>query len=54
MWFGGDGLMMAVASLIAAQRVGNLHWRFGYPIMIVAILVICLVLYRTFRRNHWL
>ena len=32
----------------------ELHWTFGYPLVIVVILVICAGLFRTFRRNHWL
>jgi magnesium transporter len=36
------------------DHMPELHWKFGYPIVMTVILVICLVLYRTFRRNHWL
>jgi magnesium transporter len=32
----------------------ELHWRFGYPAVILGILLICGVLWRTFRRNRWL
>jgi magnesium transporter len=32
----------------------ELHWRFGYPAVILVILLICAVLWRTFRRNRWL
>lgn len=32
----------------------ELHWKFGYPLVILLILLGCLVLYRTFRRNQWL
>ncbi|GLZ54341.1 magnesium transport protein CorA [Actinomycetospora sp. NBRC 106378] len=32
----------------------ELHWTFGYPLVIVVILSICGWLFRTFRRNHWL
>ena len=32
----------------------ELHWTFGYPLVIVVILVICGWLFRTFRRNRWL
>ncbi|HEY2194618.1 MAG TPA: magnesium and cobalt transport protein CorA [Actinomycetospora sp.] len=32
----------------------ELHWTFGYPLVIVVIVVICAWLFRTFRRNHWL
>jgi magnesium transporter len=32
----------------------ELHWRFGYPLVICVILGACLILYRIFRRNRWL
>ncbi|WP_374194094.1 CorA family divalent cation transporter [Streptomyces sp. MBT97] len=32
----------------------ELHWRFGYPLVIGVITVACWVLYRGFRRNGWL
>ncbi|MCD2194343.1 magnesium and cobalt transport protein CorA [Actinomycetospora endophytica] len=32
----------------------ELHWTFGYPLVIVVIVAICAWLFRTFRRNHWL
>jgi magnesium transporter len=32
----------------------ELHWRFGYPMVLVLIAAICLLLYRGFRRNGWL
>lgn len=32
----------------------ELRWHFGYPMVMVLILVACLILYRTFRRNRWL
>jgi magnesium transporter len=32
----------------------ELHWRFGYPLIMVVIIAVCLVLYRIFRRNRWL
>lgn len=32
----------------------ELHWRFGYPLVLVVILAICYVLYRILRRNRWL
>ncbi|MFF0184306.1 magnesium and cobalt transport protein CorA [Streptomyces sp. NPDC005244] len=36
------------------DNMPELHWRFGYPIVIGVISVGCLVLYRGFRRNGWL
>jgi len=32
----------------------ELHWQFGYPMVMVVVLAICLILYRIFRRNRWL
>ncbi|WP_433801916.1 magnesium and cobalt transport protein CorA [Actinomycetospora sp. CA-084318] len=32
----------------------ELHWSFGYPLVILVILSICGWLFRTFRRNRWL
>jgi magnesium transporter len=32
----------------------ELHWTFGYPLVLGVISVACLVLYRGFRRNGWL
>jgi magnesium transporter len=36
------------------DHIPELHWRFGYPIVIGAILLVCSGLYRSFRRNGWL
>ncbi|QIY70402.1 magnesium/cobalt transporter CorA [Streptomyces sp. RLB1-33] len=36
------------------DHMPELHWRFGYPIVIGVITLACLVLYRGFRRNGWL
>ncbi|MHA6796533.1 magnesium/cobalt transporter CorA [Pseudonocardia bannensis] len=32
----------------------ELHWDFGYPMVLVLIAVICGTLYRNFRKNNWL
>jgi magnesium transporter len=32
----------------------ELMWRFGYPAVLLLIVVVCVVLYRGFRRNGWL
>jgi magnesium transporter len=32
----------------------ELHWRFGYPLVLVTIVVLCAVLYWRFRRSGWL
>ncbi len=32
----------------------ELHWKYGYPAVILVIVTICSLLYRGFKRNHWL
>ncbi|GAB3481990.1 magnesium/cobalt transporter CorA [Amycolatopsis cihanbeyliensis] len=32
----------------------ELHWRYGYPMIVSVILGLCLLLYRIFRKNRWL
>ncbi|HEU0191855.1 MAG TPA: magnesium/cobalt transporter CorA [Mycobacterium sp.] len=52
--------MLAVPTLIAGIYGMNfanmpvLQWTWGYPVTLVAMLCICVFLYRTFRRNGWL
>jgi magnesium transporter len=36
------------------DNMPELHWKWGYPAVMVTILVVCLVLYRVFKRNQWL
>ncbi|MEU6808496.1 magnesium/cobalt transporter CorA [Streptomyces sp. NPDC046831] len=36
------------------DHMPELHWRFGYPLVVGVISVACLALYRGFRRNGWL
>jgi magnesium transporter len=50
----------AVPTLVAAiygmnfDNMPELHWRFGYPMVIAGILVVCGSLYRAFKHNGWL
>jgi magnesium transporter len=52
--------ILAVPTMIAGiygmnfEHMPELHWRYGYPLVMAVVLVICAVLYRTFRRNRWL
>ena len=52
--------ILAVPTMIAGvygmnfDHMPELHWRYGYPIVFAAVLVICLVLHRIFTRNRWL
>ena len=36
------------------DRMPELHWKFGYPLVMGVIAAACGVLYRGFRRNGWL
>jgi magnesium transporter len=52
--------MIAVPTLITGvygmnfDNMPELHWRVGYPLVIVVILVVCSALYRGFKSNNWL
>ena len=52
--------MAAVPTAIAGiygmnfENMPELGWEWGYPAVLLLMLVICVFLYRTFRRNHWL
>ncbi|OEV02069.1 magnesium transporter CorA [Streptomyces qinglanensis] len=36
------------------ERMPELHWRLGYPLVLAVIAVTCVAMYRAFRRNGWL
>ncbi len=36
------------------EYMPELHWEYGYPAVLVSILLVCFVLFRVFRRNQWL
>jgi len=50
----------AVPTMIAGiygmnfDNIPELHWQYGYFIIIGLMITVCTVLYRTFRHNHWL
>jgi magnesium transporter len=52
--------LFAVPTMIAGiygmnfDVMPELHWEFGYPAVLLMILLICGMLWRTFRRNRWL
>lgn len=52
--------MLAVPTLIAGiygmnfTNMPTLTWTWGYPVTLLVMLTVCLLLYRTFRRNDWL
>jgi magnesium transporter len=52
--------IIAVPTMVAGiygmnfEHMPELEWRFGYPAVLVVILVICTLLYRRFKRAGWL
>jgi magnesium transporter len=52
--------ILAVPTMVAGiygmnfDTMPELHWRFGYPTVIVLILIACALLHRRFRRDGWL
>ena len=50
----------AVPTMIAGiygmnfEHMPELHWTFGYPLVIAVMVTFCLLLYRAFKRNGWL
>jgi magnesium transporter len=57
---GAWGAILAVPTAIAGiygmnfQNMPELHWRFGYPIIIFVIIGICGLLYSRFKRSGWI
>ncbi|MBA2948272.1 magnesium and cobalt transport protein CorA [Streptomyces himalayensis] len=52
--------MIAVPTMVCGvygmnfDHMPELHWRFGYPLVVTVTAAACLVLYRAFRRSGWL
>jgi magnesium transporter len=36
------------------DHMPELHWTWGYPTVLVVMVIICTLLFRAFRHNHWL
>ena len=36
------------------RNMPELHWRYGYPLVLLLIVGLCIVLYRGFKRSGWL
>lgn len=36
------------------EHMPELQWTWGYPAVLMVMFCVCFLLYRTFRRNHWL
>jgi magnesium transporter len=52
--------LFAVPTMIAGIYGMNFHympildWKYGYPVVVIGMVVVCLLLYRNFRRRDWL
>jgi magnesium transporter len=52
--------ILAVPTMVAAiygmnfEHMPELKWTFGYPLALAIMLVICLLLYRWFKKVGWL
>jgi magnesium transporter len=55
-WAGIIAVPTAIAGIYGMnfEHMPELHWRFGYPLVLLVILGTCLLLYRAFKRNDWL
>jgi magnesium transporter len=55
-WAGIIAVPTAIAGIYGMnfEHMPELHWRFGYPLVLLVILSACLFLYRGFKRNGWL
>jgi magnesium transporter len=36
------------------QYMPELNWRYGYPMVLLLIVTVCVLLHRGFKRNGWL
>ncbi|MCW2735344.1 MAG: hypothetical protein JWR13_6160, partial [Mycobacterium sp.] len=46
--------MLAAIYGMNFEHMPELHWTWGYPAAVGLMATVCMLLYRTFRRNHWL
>jgi magnesium transporter len=55
-WAGIIAVPTAIAGIYGMNFdfIPELHWQWGYPAVLLAIAVACLLLYRGFKRNGWL
>ncbi|MCW2653394.1 MAG: magnesium transporter [Mycobacterium sp.] len=55
-WVAIAAVPTAIAGIYGMNfdNMPELRWAWGYPAVLTAMLVVCLLLYRTFRRNNWL
>jgi magnesium transporter len=55
-WVGIGAVPTMVAGIYGMnfEHVPELGWKFGYPLVLVGLTIVCGQLFRTFRRNRWL
>ncbi len=55
-WAGIIAVPTAIAGIYGMnfELMPELEWRWGYPLVLLVIVVACLLLYRGFKRNGWL
>ena len=55
-WVGLGAVPTMVAGIYGMnfEHMPELGWRFGYPLVMVGLAIVCGLLFRTFRRNRWL
>ncbi|MGY1814280.1 magnesium/cobalt transporter CorA [Blastococcus sp. SYSU D00820] len=55
-WAGIIAVPTAIAGIYGMnfEWMPELHWRYGYPAVLLVIVVSCVLLYRGFKRNGWL
>jgi magnesium transporter len=55
-WAGIIAVPTAIAGIYGMnfRYMPELDWRFGYPLVLVLIAIVCVALYRGFKRNGWL
>jgi magnesium transporter len=46
--------MLAAIYGMNFEHMPELQWTWGYPTVLAVMATACVILYRTFRRNHWL
>ena len=55
-WVGIGAVPTMVAGIYGMnfEHMPELGWKFGYPLVLVGLTIVCGQLFRTFRRNRWL
>ncbi len=55
-WVGLGAVPTMVAGIYGMnfEHMPELGWKFGYPLVMVGLAIVCGLLFRTFRRNRWL